>query len=189
MIADFTDTAQQSEGRHARSQNQLVEPPNHPLMPNPLRQLTKYLYSFLHTRHIRFKALIRIIIQRHLEIIMDAPFVQLMQVRQYRLRILRPKHNDLATRKGHIHFLLSVERIIPDAIAFCQAVEEPLRVKGRDIGGTAGGDDDGGDGINAFTAICNGKQFINHDTLIVINLLTYPSYNYFPLTKELHLDF
>lgn len=105
---------------------------------------------------------------------MNAPLVQFMQVWQYRLRILRPKHNDLATCKGYIH-LLPIERIVPDTIAFCQAVEEPLGIKGRDVGGAAGGDDDGGDGINMFTAICTDKQFINHDTLIVINLSAYPS--------------
>ena len=82
-----------------------------------------------------------------------------MQVRQYRLRILRPKHNDLATRKGHIH-LLSVKRIVPGAIAFCQAVEKPLRIKGRDVGRAAGGDDDGGDGLYAFTVICNDRVFV-----------------------------
>lgn len=92
---------------------------------------------------------------------MDASFVQLMQVRQYRLRILRPKYNDLATCKGYIH-LLPIERIVPDTIAFCQAVEEPLCVKGRYIGGAASGDDDGGDGLNILLFICMDICFSFH---------------------------
>ena len=85
---------------------------------------------------------------------MNTPFIQFMQIRKYRSRILRPKHNDLATRERNIH-LLTVERIVPNTIPFCQAVEEPLGIKGRNIGGATGGNDDGGDGLYLLTEICS----------------------------------
>ena len=154
-------------------------------MPYPLRQLAKRAYPFLHTRHIRLKALCRIVIQCHLKIIMDAPFVQLMQIRQYRLRILCPKHNDFTSRKRHIHFL-PVKRIVPNAIALCQTIEEPLGIKGRDVRRTAGGDDYRGYGFNTLAGISNDRQFINHDILIIIVLLVYPFYYYFLLTMVWH---
>ena len=119
---------------------------------------------------------------------MNASLIQLMQIRQYRFWILCPKHNNPTPCKRHIH-LLPIERIIPHAIPLFQAVEEPLRVKGRDIRGAAGGDDDGGGGFDTFSRIYNDRQFINHDISTIIILLASPFYNYYLLTKELHLDF
>ena len=159
-VTNLPDTAKQRTRCHAGRQHQRVKPPNHPLTSYPLRQGTKCLYPFLHARHIRFKALLHIIIQRHLEIIVNTSLVQLMQIRKYRLRILRPKHNDLTMCKRHVHFLLSVERIVPDTIAFLQPGEEPVGVKGRDVRRTTGRDDDGSGGFYTLVSICPYLQFI-----------------------------
>ena len=71
-------------------------------------------------------------IQRELEIIMDTPPIQLMQIRQYQLRVLCPKHDCLTPLKRHIH-LPPIKRIIPNTIPLGQTIKEPLGIKGRNI--------------------------------------------------------
>lgn len=64
-----------------------------------------------------------------------------MKIGHYWFGVFCPEHDDLTLTERDIHLLL-VEWIVPSAIAFCQAVEEPLGIKGWYICRAAGGNDD-----------------------------------------------
>ena len=132
QIADLPNTAKQDTRRDRWSHNQRIKSPDHPFLPYHFRQLPKCLHPLRNARHIRLKAFAHIVIQRELEIIMDTPPIQLMQIRQYQLRVLCPKHDCLTPLKRHIH-LPPIKRIIPNTIPLGQTIKEPLGIKGRNI--------------------------------------------------------
>ena len=94
------------------------------------------------------------------------PTILFMKIRKHRFRILCSKHNDLAMRKRHMH-LPPIEKVVPDTIALCQTIEEPLGIKSWDVRRATGGDDDWGEGFNISTCVCL-NDYLPHALSITI---------------------
>lgn len=64
-----------------------------------------------------------------------------------------------------------IEKVVPDTIALCQTIEEPLGIKSWDVRRTAGGNDYRGYGFNIYTNACmNG--YLSH----ALNISISPGY-------------
>lgn len=125
------------------------------------------MFEFWNTR---FKMLVFVVVECVLKIILYSSFVQNMQVWHYWLGILSPKHHELALVKRHIHWLLWVERIVPNAIARLQTVEKPFCVKGRNVGRARSGDDDGGCGFVLYAEVVGDGIFIFSHCIFVLKI-------------------
>ena len=96
----------------ACGQHQRVETPHHTPFPQVIHQLLERVDPLLQWRHSLFQTLLLVVIHRVLHIAMDAPRPQLVEVRQERTRILRPKHDEPGVPVGDIA-LHTVKRICP----------------------------------------------------------------------------
>ena len=153
FVSDMPYSCKQFSRSDSWSNNQRVESPNNLLFTNFIRQSLECFNTFFYRRYIRFKAFLYIVIQCHLEVIMNAHFIQYMKIGHYWFGILCPKNNNLAFTERDIHLLL-VEWIIPSTITFCQAIEKPLGVKGWYICGAAGGNNDRSCCFYIITLLC-----------------------------------
>ena len=129
FVSDMPYSCKQFSRSDSWSDNQRVKSPNDLFFADIVRQSLEYFNTFFYRRYIRFKAFLYIVIQCHLEVIMNAHFIQYMKIGHYWFGVLCPKHNNSTLTERDIHLLL-IERIVPSTITFCQAVEKPLGVKG-----------------------------------------------------------
>ena len=83
-------------------------------------------------RHIRLKAFAHIVIQRELEIIMDTPPIQLMQIRLYRFGFF--VQNTIALHRSNDTYIFRrLNGLYQTQYPLAKTIKEPLDIKGRDI--------------------------------------------------------
>lgn len=129
FVSDMPYSCKQFSWPNGWSDDQRIKSPNDFFPAYCVWQILECFNTFFYRRYIRLKAFLCIVIQCHLEVIMNAHFIQYMKIGHYWFWVLCPKHNNSTLTERDIHLLL-IERIVPSTIAFCQAVEKPLGIKG-----------------------------------------------------------
>src|SRR6185369_14377770 len=121
-----------------------VVAPDDPLRTDPCGQLNESGDAFAEGVLIRFQSVI-VGIQGELEEVVQPQAVQLIQVLHERPGVLGPEADCVHVRRFQAETgdLSAVERVDPAEVPFPDPVHEPVGIKGRYVGASAGGNDQG----------------------------------------------
>ena len=135
-LADRPDPHEDVARTGARRQDDRIEAPDDAVGTDPLGEPPEGLDALFERGHVGLEALPLVVVERVLEVVVQAADIKLVQMLQEGRRVLRPENDRLHVPERHIRGT-AVERIHPSAPACAQAVHEPLSIIGRDIGRAA----------------------------------------------------
>ena len=138
------DTFQQGIRTQAAAHDEGIVTPDDPLRADGVRQPLERLQTAAQGGQAGLQPLGLVGIEGVLEVELPPCGRDLRQMRQEGRGMLAPEDEDARARKGDEALLTAIEGIAPTAKARPQPGHEPFPVEGRDVRGTAGGDDEGG---------------------------------------------
>lgn len=144
---------QQRTRTQAAAHDERIATPDDPLRADGVRQPLERLQTATQGGQAGLQPLGLVGIEGVLEVELPPCGRDLRQMRQEGRGMLAPEDEDARAGKGDEALLPAVEGIAPTAKARPQPGHEPFPVEGRDVRGTAGGDDEGGMGEDGWRHI------------------------------------
>ena len=143
-VADAPDAGEEVTGRELGGEDKGVEAPDDALFAEEVGEAAEGVDAFCEGRDVGLEAFRLVVVEGELEVIVDAAAVEFRKVGDEGCGVFGPEYDGFDALEVDVHGFL-VEGVAPEGVACVEAVHEPFGVECRDVRGTAGGEDDGGD--------------------------------------------
>ena len=142
-VADVPYAGEELAGREGGGEDDGVKSPDDALVAEEGGEAEEGVNACVEGRDVELETFRLVVVEGELEVVVDAPAVELGEVGDEGRGVLAPEDDDSHPLEGNPGEPL-VEGVAPKGVAFPQAAHEPVGVEGRDVRGTAHREDDGG---------------------------------------------